>query len=248
MTNGYQNEIDFINQLDGKKFKELNPIFQDMIQTLYPTIKQHEIIHAAKYGRYAKTDVVLTVRGKKKGLSIKCGCKNSVHVEPIFKFQKYLELNKVNGNTIEKLKRYLYADGTNNNTGVARVTNSEYVNLYESSIKDINSELDFLKRSLCHRFLIEADIKYRVKVAAFIHGVPNDFIWVTAEEIEDYLFITKYYSSSVHVGKLYIQSWDKNIKRNLEYEYRREYIQVKWFSMYDDMIAIMAKRNSLIDI
>lgn len=248
MNNGYQNEIDFINALDGKKIEELNPIFQELIQKLYPTAKQHEKVYAAKYGRYAKTDIVLTVRGKKKGLSIKCGYKNSVHVEPIAKFEKYLSLNKTDEKIIEKIKRYLYADGTNDNTGVARLTNSEYINHYEKSIKDINNELDMLKVGLSRRFLIETDVKYRVKVAAFIHGIPNDFIWATTEEVEDYLINTKHSSSSVHVGKLYIQSWDKNIKRNPEYEYRREYIQVKWFSMYDDMIAIMARRCNLINI
>ena len=90
MTNGYQNEIDFINYLNNKKFEELNIMMQDVIKSIYPNIKSKDIIKASKYGRYAKTDIVITVRNKKRGISLKCGYKNSIHVEPITKFKKFL--------------------------------------------------------------------------------------------------------------------------------------------------------------
>lgn len=247
INTGIRNELDFINAIDRKKFSQLNPAFQDLIFTLFPEVKNYDVIRAFKYGRYAKTDIVLMVHGKRKGLSIKSGYKNSVHIEPISKFQKYLEIHNIDKNILDELKRYLYADGTNDNTGINRLSNAEYIDMYEDKVNKINQELNLLKQELTHRFLIETDVKYCVKVDAIVHGDVNDFIWVTTEEVEKYLFETKHVSKSLHVGKLYIQSWDKNIKRNPEYEKRREYIQVKWFSLYDDMICIMSKRCSLMD-
>lgn len=243
INNGYKNEINFINEIDGKKVKELNPILQELIMTLFPNVRKYEVVRATKYGRYAKTDIVLTIRHKRKGISIKSGYKNSVHVEPISKFKKYLEFNGVRSETIEKFKEYIYSDGTNNNTGKRRMSNAEYIDIKQNDIIEINKELEKLKKKLIKRFLIETDIKYRVKVDAFIHGEPNDFIWVTASEVEEYLEQKEIKSTSVHSGKLYIQTWDKNLIRNPKYENRREYIQVKWFSMYDDMIEIMSKRE-----
>ena len=48
--------------------------------------------------------------------------------------------------------------------------------------------------------------------------------------------------NGLSVSNLYIQSWNKNIKRNPKYEYCRHYFQVKWYNIYDDIIEIMNKR------
>ena len=244
MTNGYQNEIDFINYLNNKKFEELNIMMQDVIKSIYPNIKSKDIIKASKYGRYAKTDIVITVRNKKRGISLKCGYKNSIHVEPITKFKKFLVSNNVDERTIDMFLRYLYSDGTNNNTGKIRITNAEYIDEHKSDIKILNETFANLKPKIIKRFLIETDIKYNVKVDMFIHGKLNDFIWATAEEVKEFLEKEEIISTIVHSGKIYIQNWDKNIKRNEKYEFCREYIQAKWFSMYDDMIAIIATREN----
>ena len=242
MTKGYKNEINFIEYLDNMKFEDLNPLMQDVIKQLYPDIKRKDIIKATKYGRYAKTDIVISVRNKKRGISIKSGYKNSVHIEPLTSFKKYLLRNNISLKNIDMLLRYMYSDGTNDNTGLKRISNAEYIDQHYSEIKELNKIFNNLKRKLIKRFLIETDVKYQVKPAIFIHGEVNDFIWVTAEEIEKYLENEEVESTSVHSGKLYIQCWDKNLNRNEKYEYCRNYIQVKWFSMYDDMISIMSKR------
>lgn len=228
--------------MNNKKFEQLNPLMQDLVLNLYPNIRKKEIIYASKYGRYAKADIVLTVRNKKRGLSIKRGYKNSVHLEPITKFKKYLQFNGVSDEIIDTFLRYIYSDGTNNNTGKIRKSNADYIDKHEEDIKKLNETFKKLNKKLIRRFLIETDIKYRVKADAFIHGTVNDFVWASAEEVQTFLENEKIESTSVHTGKLYIQCWDKNINRNLKYEKCREYIQVKWFSMYDDIINIMTKR------
>ena len=113
MNNGYKNEFEFIDYLNNKKYYQINPLMQDMLKSLYPNIQNHDIIKAYKYGRFAKADIVIEVNGILKGISLKCGIKNSVHVEPIEKFIKYLQIK--NFKEIDKLLRYLYSDGTNNN-------------------------------------------------------------------------------------------------------------------------------------
>ncbi len=48
---------------------------QKAIQYMYPDIREKNIIKAAKYGKYAKTDIVISVRNKKKGIVLKVNIK-----------------------------------------------------------------------------------------------------------------------------------------------------------------------------
>ena len=118
-----------------------------------------------------------------------------------------------------------------------------YENKNRMKIGDGVTELSKLKKFLIKRFLLETDIHYKVCVDAFIHGTPNDFLWVSSNEVITFLENSDVNSNSLHVSNLYIQSWNKNLIRNNRYEHCREYIQVKWFSMYNDIIKIMSNRN-----
>ena len=185
MKNGYENEFDFINSLNNKRFYEVGYFFQKFLKNLYPNIKGNDVIKAYKYGRYAKVDMVIDVLGIKKGISIKCGYKNSVHVEPIDKFILYLKMH--NFKYLDELLRYLYSDGTNDNTGSIRLSSSEYKGSHEGDIELINTELEKIKKDLLIRFLIKTDVNYKINVDAFIVGYTNDFIWATKDEVINYL-------------------------------------------------------------
>ena len=91
MLNGYQNEFDFINYLNKSKFRNLNIVMQEFLRALFPDIDDDDFIAAYKYGRDAKVDMVIVVKGVRKGISIKSGNKNSVHVEKIEQFILFLK-------------------------------------------------------------------------------------------------------------------------------------------------------------
>ncbi len=242
--NGYENEYEIISYLNGKRKKEVHILFQELLERLYPNIQEKDIIYAQKYGRYAKCDMVIEVSGVKKGISIKCGAKNSVHVEKINDFISYL--NSLGFKNSEDLLRYLYSDGTSNNSGIKRISASEYKLTHKEEIDRINICLENkeIAERLINRFLICVDINYKVKVDAFICGTLNDFLWITKEEAIEYLLLNKkFQSTGVHVSKLFIQQWNKNINYNPKYEYCRGYIQVKWYSLFDDIIKIMCNRQ-----
>lgn len=240
--NGYQNEFEIINYLNNKQYGQVNVGMQELLKALYPDIKEEDVIQARKYGYYAKVDMVISVNGVEKGISIKCGYKNSVHVEPIKKFMLYLR--KMKFSKIEILLRYLYSDGTSNNTGKVRQSAADYKIEHENDIILMNDEFEKIKKNLLIRFLIETDIKYKIKVDAFISGYINDFLWATTLEVLEYLSNTTLLSSGIHVSNLFIQNWNKNLKYNPKYEYCREYIQVKWYSISDDLIQIMYNRHT----
>ena len=93
--------------INNSYINELNPILQDLIICLFPNIQNNDIIHAKKYGKYAKTDIVISVNDVNKGISIKTGYNNSVHIEPIKKFEEKLNAYGLSANNIDLLKRYI---------------------------------------------------------------------------------------------------------------------------------------------
>ena len=242
MINGFQNENIFISNINGKPYKIQNLILQDLLKELFPKIKDDDIVYAYKYGKYAKTDMVLEVNGKKKGISIKKGIKNSVHLEHVNKFlNKYWYLP---GKFKKEFLKYIYADGTVNNTGIERLNAKDYIEKNYEQVLYIKEKLNNMKLKLLIRFLIITDINYKIPVDAFIHGAYDDFIWATTKEVIEHLMDTELdlKSNGLSVSNLYIQSWNKNIIRNPKYEYCRHYFQVKWYNMFDDIIKIMNKR------
>lgn len=243
MLNGYENEHIFINNLNDYKFKDLNILLQEVILYLYPNISDNDIIKAYKYGRYAKADIVVSVNDIKYGISLKVGHKNSIHLESIKRFTNYLSNIDVSNEIIDIFLRYIYSDGTNNNTGKVRLSNKIYLNNNQDDIVKLNNFFNTHKSVLIKRFLIDTYVNYKIKANIFIHGTVNDFIWISAEEAQTFLENIINDSKSVHCGNLYIQNWNKNILRNNKYEHCREYIQIKWFSLYDDMIRIIANRK-----
>ena len=68
MINGFQNEQIFISNINGRPYKIQNLLLQDLLKELFPKIKDEDIVYAYKYGKYAKTDMVLEVNGKRKGI------------------------------------------------------------------------------------------------------------------------------------------------------------------------------------
>lgn len=238
---GIKCEYEFIEYLNNKKYYQLNPLFQELILNLFSDVNYNSILKAWKYNAHAKADIIVQINEVKKGLSIKTGCKNSVHLEEIDTFMNYLVLLGFKEKNC--LLSYLYSDGTINNTGVHRISCVEYKVTHEYDIDIINENLNLLKFSLIDRFLFKSNYINEIQVDAIIYGKVDDFLWATRKEIFNYLIKKNLKSSSVHVSNLYIQLWNKNLKYNKKYEHCRNYVQVKWYGLFDDMIEILSIRD-----
>ena len=81
--NGYSNEYRFVKYLNGKRIGGLNPMFRFLIIKLFPNYNENMIIKCWKNNELQKADIFVEVNGIVKGISIKMGMKNSVHLEPI---------------------------------------------------------------------------------------------------------------------------------------------------------------------
>ena len=72
---GFQNEWEFINYLNKRKIKKLHPLFSDFIYTLFPGVKEEDIIYCYGVLGKQKGDLRIIIQKKTKYVSVKKGVK-----------------------------------------------------------------------------------------------------------------------------------------------------------------------------
>jgi len=241
---GRNNEYEFVKYLNNKRISELNPIFRDMIDELFKNPNEDSIIKAWLNKLPQKSDFFIKINGKIKGISVKKGIKNSVHVEGISQFIHFLILNKVPRNIIISYLKYHYADGTTNGRGITRISAEEYKIHHQQEIDEINlifNQEKLLKRAI-QRFVLKGN-NSNYSIDAIIMGEADNFLWVINQDIENIILSKKnLYSTAVHFGSLICQPKNRCLNYNSRYEKDRFCVQLKWYNLQDDIIELMNKK------
>ena len=238
LSKGFQNEFDFVLLFNRKKVKELDPVSYELIRTLFGNISNDLEIKSWRNHYKQKTDIFLKIGNVMKGISIKMGSRNSVHVEHISDFIRFLEYHNIPESIINKYLLYHYADGTNDNTGKNRLGTLEYKRQYQNDIDEINVCFNSEKMIIDSiiRFVLKGN-NSRFCIDAIIVGVPNDYMWITRKDIVDVLMKkSNEYVSSPHFSSLVCQPLSRCLNYNYKYEDDRNFVQIKWYSLFDDII------------
>ena len=143
---------------------------------------------------------------------------------------------------VRKLLRFHYSDGTTNGTGKARYSSREYCIIYPQDIKELNSffnNKEFIKK-VVNRLVIYGN-NSQIPIDAIIWGVPNDYMWITRDEIIticlNHRGIAK---KGLAIAGLFYQPLNRCINFNSKYDFARHYVQFKWYHLSDDIIETMA--------
>ena len=247
--NGYQNEKDFIKKLNDKKIQEVNYNLQLFIKDIFTDAKDKDKINCYQNYEKQKYDIFIKINNNIKRISIKKGVKNSVHAEPISEFIHFLIENKMPRDMVINFLKYHYADGTTNGSGKKRVSIEEYKIKHQKEIDEINKFLNndkFLKVAI-NRFIIQGR-NSKEKIDAILYGVPEDFIWIKADDIYNILLSKKdEYSTSIHFSHLTYQPMNRCLNYNPRYEKARYISQIKWYNISDDIIENM-NNNVVYDV
>lgn len=228
--NGYYNEFDFVNILNNNFVSQLDNIFVIMFEKIYNMkLKQNDLVLCWKSFKTDKSDIVICINNKKKFISIKSGKNNSVHLEHISDFKTFLKENNISEELIKIYNDYHYACDNNGKRQSAK----EYQTSHLHDIEFFNSMINkkHILINALDRFLFKGIHDYNNKVNAIIYGTVDDFICVTYTEVMNYLLNVKDKFNSIHFSLLTIQPWTRNLNYNEKYEYRRDYVQVKWYRL-----------------
>lgn len=239
--NGFDNEYEFVKYLNGKRVIELNPIFRELIERMFYDVDDYDLIKSWRNNYKQKTDIFIKINGIMKGISIKKGIKNSIHVERISDFIHFLIENNIDREIVIEYLKYHYADGSTNGKGNERLSVEEYKKDNQSSIDKINIILnrqDILLKAV-DRFVIKGK-NSNYYIDALICGQVDDFIWITKEDIIKVIMSKKdSYSTAVHFGPLTVQPKNRCLNYNSKYEKDRFCVQIKWYNLFDDIIENM---------
>lgn len=233
---GYQNEFLFVLEFNNKKIKELNPLLREIVDDIFYNVNEDSIIKAWRnHCNNEKGDILLKVEKQIRSISIKKGSRNSVHLESIISFKELLKELGISDKTIYYYELFHYGIDKRNYNKI--LSSKEFCNKNKRKIKKINQ--DFSKLDLdviIDRFVLKGKMsKYRV--SGIISGIPNDFVWINSKDIINSIKnnINKE-SSTVHISSLYIQPMNRCINGNKKYEWCKDFVQVKWYSLFDDII------------
>lgn len=235
---GYINEIYIVNYLNGRKVKDLNILYLEMIETLFKNISSEDRIKSWKNPFLQKTDVFIKIGNETKRISIKSGIKNSFHVEPISEFIHFLIENGIEKEYIFSYLKYHYADGTTNGSGKNRISVSEYKKTNQKKIDLLNARLNNKKiiEKIIERFILKGNNDIH-QIDMIIYGFYDDFIFITKDEIKNIINSKiDYYSTGVHFGPLSCQPMTRCLNYNPKYEKNRFCVQIKWYNFFDDII------------
>lgn len=240
-VSGIDNETKFVNYLNGKVISDLNPMFRNFIDEIFSYPNDNLIIRCMKNKYKQKSDIFIKINDVIKGFSIKKGAKNSVHVERIIDFIHFLIENHVDREIVIEYLKYHYADGTTNGKGLNRLSVEDYKKSNQDKIDKINAVLnnENILRKAITRFVTKGK-NSNYDISAIIYGEVEDFIWITKEDIFNVILLKKDdYSSAVHFGSLVCQPKNRCLNYNPRYEQDRFCIQIKWYSLFDDIIDNM---------
>lgn len=238
---GKDNEFEFVKYLNGKKILELNPMFRNFIDDLFHFEDENSIIKCWMNHYPQKSDIFIKINGKMKGISIKKGMKNSIHVERISDFINFLIENHVDKEIILSYLKYHYADGSTNGKGNKRLSAEEYKINNQDKIDEINKKINEEKilKNAIDRFVIKGN-NSDYYISALVCGEVDDFIWITREDIKNIILSKKdNKSSAVHFGPLTCQPKNRCLNYNYKYEKDRFCVQIKWYNLFDDIIENM---------
>lgn len=238
---GFQNEKDIVNYLNGKFVKELHPLFYDVIQKLYSNVNRNDKVFSYIDDNMKKFGIIIKINNITRRISVKKGINNSVHLKNISDFISFLINLGIEKDIIILYLKYHYADGTTNGSGLKRMAVKDYKLNHMYEIDKINMAINkpSILNKVIYRFVLQGR-NSKIPIDGLIYGTVNDFIFITSYDI---IKIIKSkmdnYSTGVHFGCLYCQPQTRNLNRNPRYEKNRYCVQIKWYSIFDDIIEYL---------
>lgn len=245
-TSGFENEDELIEYLNSKKIKDLNSNMKDFIFFIFGNIDEENIIQATSGKSGQKPDMIITINNVIKRISIKKGTGNSVHQEKVDVFVEFLESINISNETINKLLKFHWGDGTSDGTGSQRISSSDYKQQFPEEIEMINKEFNKEKniKEFIYRFIMQGKSDDYDIVDALYYGNVNEGHWASKDEIIEYVVNNIFNLNSIHFGPLTYQIWNRYLNFNPNTENRRRVMQVKWGSLLNDLLIIERNRKN----
>ncbi len=240
---GFDNEMKIKEEIDQKTYSELNSTFKGIIRESFSNYGDSKVI-CKKEGGQNKSDLLIGIDKSKNQirLSVKKGSGNSVHQELLEDFLKYLEKEfKISEDLKNDFRLFIWGDYTLGGKGKRkdRLSASEFNKKFPEVVKRLSSFMNLHRKKFIERFVVLGP-KSNQKPDYVYYGDPKKGYWAKSNKVIEYLSKTNS-RSTIPVGKLTFQAWNRAMKKDSKSEHKRGVIQLKWPTIKEDLIKLMKK-------
>jgi len=225
---GKNEEKNLVNNLNNKKFSDLDYKHKEIISKSFSNISENSIIKASNISGNLKPDLEILINNKTNLYSLKTGSGNSIHQEPLDEFIKFSkELNKSSEEILDTIKFFIWTDGTTDGTGeirdrmdkkTLRLKYPEKLSLIKNFF--FNNKIMIIERILLkntsHLIFKKKNGNYLIK--------NRDFIFNKFE---------KYNEGTYGLGPITFQTWNPALKGQTKKP--RNVVQFKWGKIEKDL-------------
>ena len=225
---GKSEEKNLVNNLNNKKFSDLDYKHKEIISKSFSNISENSIIKASNISGNLKPDLEILINNKTNLYSLKTGSGNSIHQEPLDEFIKFSkELNKSSEEILDTIKFFIWTDGTTDGTGeirdrmdkkTLRLKYPEKLSLIKNFF--FNNKIMIIERILLkntsHLIFKKKNGNYLIK--------NRDFIFNKFE---------KYNEGTYGLGPITFQTWNPALKGQTKKP--RNVVQFKWGKIEKDL-------------
>lgn len=241
MNNGKKLELDFVLNLNNHYYNELNLNLQKFIKFVFKDFDYTNKIYCKKISNNQKADIYIKIEDKVKYISLKSGSQNSVHVEKINDFIKFLISEGIEETIINNLLIYHYGDDSLTGEGKIRYSAEECKIKYKKQILQFNKYINNSKilTKIIERFLLMGTNSSNKYVDIIYYGDIDIGLWCSSKELLNFCINHKsLYMNTPHFSIFTYQNWCRNITLSKKSESHRNYLQIKWFSILSDINKI----------
>ena len=242
ISKGIKNELKFAQIFNNKRIKDLPINYQELILKIFNNVDSNSKIECWKSKYLEKSDIKIKINNNVKGISIKTGNECSMHQENKYQFYNFLSKIGIDIEIINKFDNFMlgYLNGQ-------KVDAKTYINANIQDINMIKKSLNnyYIKNKLLIRFIFQGTERQQYDCTALIYGTPDNFLWATNNELMSYL--QKYKENDqtyITISALNIKCYDRNLTNNPKRSEKSNDIQVKWYSIKEDLLYITKIREA----
>ena len=247
-TIGIQNEENFVKQMDGKLFSELNKNLQLFMFYLFPKMNKAEPFHCYMTENFCKPDIVIYQDKEYRYISVKYGHAETVHNESILTFVEFLRNCQISEETIESYLLYHYGDGTTDGTGKERMDSVMTRFTYDERIKKMNAELNSSKafiKEFADRTMFQGVNPQASRADFLYHGDPTKGVFISRDQFMKHIDRKNwdFMDRCVHIGPLVIRPHARYAGKEILNEKHRHTVAVNYPGIVSDMLYIQNRYN-----
>jgi len=233
---GIENEFLLIKKLNGVLVSTLKGPLREFVHFLFPG--QEGILTCQKGYFHEKPDLILTLNGEIKFISVKSGRSISVHEESLTTIIPFLRSLGVDNHILKTIVYFHYGDGTLDGTGPTRFTSNDLRRVMNSYFLEASHYLS--KKEIVfpclERFVFRGlEINGR-RVDAVYYGNDVRAAFASREEIFA-LFArsARRHTGTINIGPFTYQPAVRNFYGYGNEEKRRNESEIKWRGLYFDL-------------